>query len=122
MGFAAYFGDGWEDHWVCEYWDSQETRWRLSDAQLDGVTAAARNVTFDPANVPRHEFLTAGEAWLHCRSRNDDPNRYGHGRTRGIWFMHVNVVRDVLATNDREASAWDRWREAPPAARAVTQQ
>jgi hypothetical protein len=36
--------------------------------------------------------------------------------------MHVNVVRDVLATNDREASAWDRWREAPPAARAVTQQ
>ena len=58
--FAAYFGDGWEDHWVCEYWDSQETRWRLSDAQLDGVIAAARNVTFDPANVPRHSSLPQG--------------------------------------------------------------
>jgi hypothetical protein len=22
-GFAAYFGSGWEDHWVCEYWDQQ---------------------------------------------------------------------------------------------------
>ena len=41
---------------------------------------------------------------------------------RTMQDMHVNVVRDVLATNDREASAWDRWREAPPAARAVTQQ
>src|ERR1700710_2122443 len=20
-GFANYLGDGWEDHWVCEYWD-----------------------------------------------------------------------------------------------------
>lgn len=22
-GFASYFGEGWEDHWVCEYWDRQ---------------------------------------------------------------------------------------------------
>jgi hypothetical protein len=26
-GFAKYFGDGWEDHWVCEYWDRNTRRW-----------------------------------------------------------------------------------------------
>ncbi len=27
--------------------------------------------------------------------------------------MKVNVVRDAYAINDRETSAWDKWREAP---------
>ncbi len=31
----------------------------------------------------------------------------------GLWFIKVNVVRDDYAINDRETSAWDRWREAP---------
>jgi hypothetical protein len=22
-GFASYLGEGWEDHWVCEYWDGR---------------------------------------------------------------------------------------------------
>jgi hypothetical protein len=32
----------------------------------------------------------------------------------------VNVVRDALATNNRETSSWDRWREAPPELRTVS--
>lgn len=35
-GFAQYFkADHHEDHWVCEYWDGDETRWAVADAQLD---------------------------------------------------------------------------------------
>jgi hypothetical protein len=36
-GFASYFEEAWEDHWVCEYWNRNEDRWCLSDAQLDDV-------------------------------------------------------------------------------------
>lgn len=120
-GFASYFGEDWEDHWVCEYWNSREARWCLSDAQLDETIKAACKVTFDAADVPRDRFLTAGEAWLRCRAGHDDPNRYGQGSIRGIWFMSVNVVRDAFAVNNRETSAWDRWREAPSALRTVSQ-
>lgn len=120
-GFASYFGAGWEDHWVCEYWSSREARWCLSDAQLDDVIKAACGVTFDTSDVPRDAFLTAGEAWLRCRTGRDDPERFGNGDTRGLWYMKVNVVRDALAVNNRETSAWDRWREAPVALRRVSQ-
>jgi hypothetical protein len=34
-GFASYFVQTWEDHWLCEYWDSAAATWRLGDAQLD---------------------------------------------------------------------------------------
>jgi hypothetical protein len=118
-GFAAYLGDGWEDHWVCEYWNIQAGRWCLSDAQLDDVIKTACNITFDPSDVPRDMFRTAGEAWRSCRFGSNDPNRYGQGSIKGIWFIGVNVVRDALSVNNREISAWDTWRDAPPAMRTV---
>lgn len=118
-GFACYFGDAWEDHWVCEYWNSREGRWCLSDAQLDEAMTVACQVTFDTSDVPRDAFLTAGQAWLRCRAGHDKPDRFGQGGTRGLWFMKVNVVRDALAMNNQETSSWDRWREAPPELRTV---
>jgi hypothetical protein len=111
-GFADYFGDGWEDHWVCEYWDRDKGRWRLSDAQLDGAIREKCKIDFDPADVPRDRFLAAGEAWAACRKRRRDPNQFGHGAVKGLWFMKVNVVRDHFVVNNRETSDWDRWREA----------
>ena len=118
-GFASYFGDGWEDHWVCEFWDGAAQAWRLSDPQLDEVMRARLRIEFDPANVPRTSFLTAGEAWKECRSGRFDPRRFGHGETTGFWFLKVNVVRDHYALNGRETSAWDEWRTAPPGSRLV---
>jgi hypothetical protein len=119
-GFAAYFADAWEDHWVCEYWNAGEARWCLTDAQLDEVQRRHFGVAFDTADMPRDVFLTAGEAWLRCRSGDDQPEQFGQGATRGIWFLKVNVVRDAYAVNNRETSPWDRWREAPPALRTVS--
>ena len=118
-GFASYFGEAWEDHWVCEYWNSSDGRWCLTDAQIDDVQRAAFQVAFDTSDVPREVFLTAGEAWLRCRTGIDKPERFGQGATRGLWFMKVDVIRDALAVNDRETSSWDRWREAPPELRTV---
>jgi hypothetical protein len=118
-GFAAYFSQGWEDHWVCEYWDGQRGDWRLSDPQLDEFTRIQCAVSFDPSNVPRDLFLTGGEAWLRCRAGEEDPDRFGHAEVKGFWFVKVNVVRDAYAVNGRETSAWDKWREAPSDRRRV---
>lgn len=113
-GFARYFGDdGWEDHWLCEYWKPGEDRWALADPQLDEPHRARLGISFDPAELPRGEFLRAWEAWQRCR---DDPvaaERFGHGEVTGAWFLQVNLARDLLALCKREVSAWDAWREAP---------
>ena len=118
-GFAAYFHSGWEDHWVCEYWHEQAQEWRLSDAQIDGVQKDRCGIGFDPGDVPREAFLTAGQAWLDYRGARSDPNRFGQGDVTGAWYMKVNVVRDHYVVNGRETSAWDGWRAAAAAKRAV---
>jgi hypothetical protein len=118
-GFAAYFGGGWEDHWVCEYWDKQAQRWRMSDAQIDGVLKDSCRIGFDPKDVPDQSFLTAGRAWLDYRDARSDPNRFGHGKVTGPWFIKVNVLRDHYVLNGQETSAWDGWQAAPPSERVV---
>jgi Transglutaminase-like superfamily len=121
-GFADYLGDGWEDHWVCEYWDQAGQRRRLNDSQIDDVLKAKCEIAFDPIDVPRHEFMTAGQAWTACRAGKSDPDRFGHGKTTGLWFIKVNVVRDHYAINNRETSPWDSWRSVPDSSRRVSDQ
>ena len=118
-GFAAYFGGEWEDHWVCEYWDSETGTWRLSDAQIDHMLRQRNHIEFDSTDVPRRFFMTAGEAWLMCRRAAADPGAFGHGSVAGWWFLKVNVLRDHYVLNARETSNWDRWREAPQHKRSI---
>ena len=118
-GFAAYFGSGWDDHWVCEYWDRKTQAWRLSDSQIDGVLKARLRIGFDPGDVPRQSFVTAGQAWLDCRAGRSNPDRFGHGEVTGPWFVKVNVFRDHHVLNGRVTSAWDGWRDAPPSKRVI---
>lgn len=118
-GFAAYFGSGWEDHWVCEYWDERAHTWRLSDAQIDGLLKSRCQISFDPSDVPRESFMTAGKAWLDCRGGRSDPDRFGHGEVTGLWFVKVNVLRDHYVLNGHETSAWDNWRAAAPSKRVI---
>jgi hypothetical protein len=121
-GFAKYFGDGWEDHWVCEYWDRKTQSWHLSDAQLDDVLKSRLGVAFDPTDVPRDSFLTAGQVWVACRAGQRDPDQFGHAAIKGLWFVKVNVVRDNYTINNRETSDWDNWRDAPQSKRIVTKE
>jgi len=118
-GFASYFDSGWEDHWVCEYWDHQSQTWRLSDPQIDQMLKDRCRITFNPMDVPRQSFVTAGQAWLDCRAGRTDPDRFGHGHVTGLWFVKVNVIRDHYVLNARETSAWDGWRAAPAPKRIV---
>jgi len=75
-GFGGYFGTGWfEDHWVTEYWDSGQQRWRLIDPQIDDVQQGWFHTEFELTDVPRDQFLVGGEAWRRFRAGEADPAR-----------------------------------------------
>lgn len=109
-GFGAYFEPGsYEDHWVCEYWNAEEERWVLVDAQLDAFQRQALQIEFDPCDVPREQFLPGGKAWQLCRAGQVDSDRFGIFDMHGMWFIRGNVVRDLASLNKLELLPWDGW-------------
>ena len=109
-GFGAYFEKGmFVDHWVTEYWNDLEDRWVLVDSQLDHRQCELFGISFDPLDVPRDQFLVAGDAWARCRWAKADPQTFGILDMHGLWFIASNVIRDVAALNNREMLPWDTW-------------
>ena len=115
-GFGGYFGGGFfEDHWVCEYWNVEQRRWILVDAQIDQTQLGMFEVDFDLLDVPRDRFLVAGDAWARCRAGQDDPDRFGLSfmKEAGYWWIAGNQMRDVAALNNLELLPWDVWGAMP---------
>jgi hypothetical protein len=109
-GFGAYFEKGkFVDHWVSEYWNEGKGRWILVDAQLDRRQRELFAIAFDPLDVPRDQFLVAGEGWKLCRSGGADPQAFGILDMHGLWFIAGNVIRDLAALNNHEMLPWDVW-------------
>lgn len=109
-GFAAYFVPGeFTDHWVAEYWRSDEARWVRMDAQLDELQRNAIKADFDPLDVPRDRFIVAGDAWRLWRSGAQDGVKFGIFDFRGAWFIANNLLRDFAALNNMEMLPWDMW-------------
>jgi len=107
-GFGAYFQpDHFEDHWVAEYWNNEQQRWIMVDAQLDPLQQKVLEIDFDPLNVPADRFIVAGSAWQMCRSGEQDPVKFGIFDMNGLGFIRGNVVRDVLSQNKVELLPWD---------------
>ena len=130
-GFAAYFDDSskWEDHWVCEYWREDESRWVLADPQMDPFQQSTLALGFSPLDIPRSQFMIGGEAWSACRSGKlnsedfgigDDPGNYNLPSLYGLWFVRGNLLRDFASLNKVETVpllirlwrklSWDSWR------------
>ncbi len=82
-------------------------RWVLVDAQLDDLQISALGITFDPLDVPRDQFIVAGEAWRMCRRGEANPADFGIMDMHGWWFIWGNVVRELLAFNKVEILPWD---------------
>jgi hypothetical protein len=109
-GFGAYFEKGkYLDHWVTEYWDEGEKCWVLFDAQIDGRQRELFKIGFDTADVPRDQFVVAGDAWSLCRSGRANPSAFGILDMHGLWFIAGNLVRDIAALNNHEMLPWDIW-------------
>ena len=69
---------------------------------MDQLQRDVLHLPFDPLDVPRDQFIVAGEAWQKCRSSVDKPERYGIFEMNGWWFIWGNVIREVLAFNKVE--------------------
>ncbi len=109
-GFATYFTKGkFEDHWVVEYWHSQQQRWVMVDAQLDELQRSHLKISFNPLDIPAGQFLPAGQAWQMCRKGQADPVKFGIQEYYGMEFILGNVQRDLLALNRIEVLPWDMW-------------
>ena len=109
-GFGAYFiPNHFEDHWVAEYWNAEQDRWVLVDAQIDDLQRQALGLTFDPLDVPRDQFITGGLAWQMCRAGQADPDAFGIFDMHGLGFVMGDFVRDVAALNRMELLPWDCW-------------
>jgi len=109
-GFGRYFNPGWfEDHWVCEYWSDEQSRWIMVDSQLDDFQIQELQVEFDPLDVPPDQFIVGGKAWESCRSGEANPDKFGIFDMHGLWFVRGNLIRDVAALNKVELLPWDGW-------------
>jgi hypothetical protein len=107
-GFGTYFmPDHYEDHWMVEYWNADESRWAAVDAQLDGFQQEALNIQFDPLDMPPGQFVTGGEAWQMCRAGKANPDKFGILDMHGIWFVRGDLIRDFLSLNKVEILPWD---------------
>jgi hypothetical protein len=109
-GFGAYFmPDHFEDHWVTEYWNAEQSRWIMVDAQLDALQRDVLKINFDVLDVPRDQFIVGGQAWQLCRSGEQDPEKFGIFDMHGLGFVRGNLVRDVASLNKMELLPWDCW-------------
>jgi transglutaminase-like putative cysteine protease len=109
-GFGGYFGTGtFEDHWVCEFWAVGQQRWVLADAQLDARQRDFFTIGFDVLDVPRDQFLVAGDAWARYRAGTADPGDFGLTllHESGAWWIAANLIRDVAALCGMEMLPWD---------------
>ncbi len=113
-GFDHYFNikrDLYDDHWVCEYWNSKDAMWKLVDANVDTVVKAKYKISIDTLDIPRDKFIVAGEAWRMVRQGEADPTSFGVSSVdiKGLWFIRGSVVRDLAALNKVESLPWDYW-------------
>jgi hypothetical protein len=109
-GFGAYFlPNHYEDHWVVEYWQANESRWVMVDPQLDSFQRGALGIQFDTLDMPPGQFIPAGQGWQLCRAGQANPDSFGIFTMHGLWFIRGNVVRDLAALNKVELLPWDGW-------------
>jgi len=107
-GFDTYFTPNFMgDHWICEYWHTDQDRWVQVDAQVDAVQKENFSLRFDTTDLPKGKFLYAGDVYLRALGGKVDPNRCGIGELRGLWFIRGNVIRDFMALNKLEVLPWD---------------
>jgi hypothetical protein len=105
------------DHAICQVWSDNDNRWLTVDVQMDNMIRESERLppevrqyltTLTPQDTPPENFMTGGQAWLNCRSGEDDPMSFGIGEDYwGLRMIRQNLLRDLLALNKYELIPWD---------------
>jgi hypothetical protein len=112
-GYARYFHPGFHyDHMLVECWDAGQKRWVLVDPEMSPRHVELYDVSFDPHDVPRGEFIGGGRAWMMCRGGEADAENFGlapESERKGWRHVRDRLVRDLAAQNRSELLLWDSW-------------
>lgn len=104
-GFAEYIHyDGiYYDHWITEYFDEKEDRWRLVDADEH---CPDHEMGFDLNDIPYDKFLFGANAYLSVRKNKcnpetilyaSDPPTLGLKATiRGLFYDFHSLMNDEI--------------------------
>ncbi len=98
-GYAGYVkaDDGYDDHWITEYYDAGAGCWKLADADIFGFAEV------DVTDIPRERFLTGGQAWLSFRSGAVKAEQLRNaGGERGIQAAVMGLFDDFHALMGNE--------------------
>ena len=103
-GFATYFEELHQSHWICEYWSEDGKRWVTADAQLDAIQSKYYKIDFDPLDVPAGKFLYAGQEYeLARKNRKVDTDNLEDG----FYAIRRSLIQDLAALNKVEVEVWD---------------
>ena len=110
-GVARYFFQtGFlEDHFICEFWNSEEDRWQLTDPQIDRIQKDVLGIDLEMTNLPPDQFLNAGESYYELQSGKVEPGNIGVMDFLGWKYVHYKLVSDLASINKLEVLAWEGW-------------
>lgn len=98
-GYAGYVNpdNGYDDHWIVEYYDAGAGQWKLADADIFGFADV------DVTDIPRERFLTGGQAWLAFRQGRIAAGQLRNaGGERGIQAAVMGLFDDFHALMGHE--------------------
>ena len=100
-GFATYFREGYEDHWICEYWNGE--KWVQVDPQMSEVWKKKLGIEKKNAlNLMEGDFFNGAEVWKFYREGKINPSDCGFSLKEGAfgeWYIRGNMLRDFFSLN-----------------------
>lgn len=114
IGFSTYIQIElpfpYVDHVLAEYWDADDQRWKMVDAEQDERLIAHNKIDFDVFDIPHDKFLVGGRAWQIGRNDTNRWDDFGINKDiKGRWFVASYLMRDFAALNRDELLLWDTW-------------
>ena len=102
-GFAPYikYNGVAFDHWITEYYDEKEKRWKLVDADM-----CCDEIKFNPYDIPYEEFVSSAKAYLGLRQNKyksetilyaSNPPTLGlKAALRGLFYDFHSLMNDEI--------------------------
>lgn len=91
------------EHWVCELWSDESSRWELLDSNTDFLLAHSGIVV--PTRLPRGYFEYAWEAWRRMRHEPDyNPAQHEEAPQDGASLIRSQMLSDFYILLNHDAA------------------